>query len=129
MLVVTFATHRSYDLNKNYAYLNNDVFKIIKKEKPKRLFNMYDYGGELIYNDIEVFVDSRADLYSGDFFEDYLVMANLSGDYKKIIEKNNFDYMLIGTNYKIYNYIKHNEDYKVIYSKDGILLYKKIVNN
>ena len=64
-----------------------------------------------------------------DFFEDYLVMANLSGDYKKIIEKNNFDYMLIGTNYKIYNYIKHNEDYKVIYSKDGILLYKKIVNN
>ena len=129
MLVVTFATHRSYDLNKNYAYLNNDVFKIIKKEKPKRLFNMYDYGGELIYNDIEVYIDSRADLYSGDFFEDYLVMANLSGDYKKIIEKNNFDYMLIGTNYKIYNYIKHNEDYKVIYSKDRILLYKKIVNN
>lgn len=129
MLIAIFVKYRTNNLDKNYMYLNNEVFELIKKEKPKRLFNMYDYGGELIYNDIEVYIDSRADLYSGNFFDNYLVIANLNGDYKKIIEKNNFDYMLIGTKFKIYNYLKYNEDYELIYSKDGVLLYKKIVNN
>ena len=48
----------------NKLNLNGEVIKIIKKEKPNRLFNMYEYGGELIYNDIPVFIDGRADLYS-----------------------------------------------------------------
>jgi len=129
MLIVAFVNLRSNDLNNNYVYLNNDVFKVIKKEKPKRLFNMYDYGGDLIHNDIEVFIDSRADLYSGELFNDYLVISNLSGDYIKTIDKYNFDYMLVGSNYRIYYYLKYNKDYELVYSNDGILLYKKIVND
>ena len=48
----------------NSFNLNEKMISTIKKESPKRLYNMYDYGGELIYDDIDVFIDGRADLYS-----------------------------------------------------------------
>ena len=57
------------------AYLNKDIVDIIKKENPERLFNMYDDGGDLIYNDIKVFIDGRADLYSKYNYKDYLNMS------------------------------------------------------
>ena len=37
--------------------LNDKMISTIKKESPERLYNMYDYGGELIYNNIDVFID------------------------------------------------------------------------
>ena len=40
------------DKQLNYKYLDNKIIDIIKDENPKRLYNMYDYGGELVYNDI-----------------------------------------------------------------------------
>ena len=56
---------------------------------------MYDYGGILIYNDIEVFIDGRADLYSKYNYKDYLDISCLRGDYPKLIEKYDFDYFLV----------------------------------
>ena len=44
--------------------LSNSAISVLKKEEPKRLFNYYDYGAYLIYKDIPVFIDGRADLYS-----------------------------------------------------------------
>jgi len=105
--------------------LNDDVIKVIKEEKPKRLFNMYDYGGELIYHDILVFVDGRADLYSKYNYEDYLSISQSKGDYVKLIDKYNFDYLLVNKKYPINIYLKYNDDYEVIYHNKDMRLYKK----
>ncbi len=113
----------------NYrVHLNNKLIEVIKKENPKRLYNMYDYGGELIYNDIKVFIDGRADLYSGYNFSDYLNMTNGMNDYVNLIKVYNFDYLLIDKKYPIYTYIKYNDDYEKIYENKQIIFYKKIVN-
>ena len=107
------------------TYLNKNVINIIKKEKPKKLYNMYDYGGELIYHDISVFVDGRADLYSKYNYADYLNISTLDGNYINLIDKYDFDYFLVDKTYPIDIYLKHTNDYEKIYGDEIVNLYKK----
>jgi hypothetical protein len=106
--------------------ISEELVSVLKSENPSRLFNMYDYGGELIYNDIPVFIDGRADLYTKYNYKDYLNISNLNGDYVKLIEKYNFDYFLVDKDYSINTYLKYNNQYEVIYKDKNVLLYKKI---
>ena len=110
----------------NNSSLDNDLVELIKHEKPKRLFNVYDFGGELIYNDIKVFVDGRADLYSNYNFKEYLVIADFNTGVLDFIEKYDFDYYLVSNNFSITNYLKANDKYISLYSRDGIYLFKKV---
>lgn len=112
--------------NLQCRYLNDEVINVIKKEKVQRLFNMYDYGGELINNDVLVFIDGRADLYSKYNYKDYLKISKLEGDYVKLIKKYDFDYFLVDNKYPIYTYLKYSSDYETIYENDKFILYKKI---
>jgi hypothetical protein len=91
--------------------ISEELVSVLKSENPSRLFNMYDYGGELIYNDIPVFIDGRADLYTKYNYKDYLNISNLNGDYVKLIEKYNFDYFLVDKDYSINTYLKYNDQY------------------
>ena len=113
--------------NLKCRYLNDEVINVIKKEKVQRLFNMYDYGGELISNDVLVFIDGRADLYSKYNYKDYLKISKLEGDYVKLIKKYDFDYFLVSDEYQINTYLKYNDQYEVIYKniEKGFYLYKK----
>ena len=111
----------------NYSFvLNSDDIDIIKKEKPLKLFNMYDYGGDLIYNNISVFIDGRADLYSPYYYSDYLEITSLKKKSISYIEKYQFDYFLVDSDYPINTYLYNNiDDYELIYSRDKIYFYKK----
>ena len=111
--------------NINKKYLNDKIINIVKNQKPQRLYNMYNYGGELIYNNIDVFIDGRADLYSGNNYEDYLNLSYLKGDFVKIMDKYNFDYYLIDNTYPIYTYLKYNQDFDIVYKSKKVTLFKK----
>lgn len=103
-------------------YIPNNMISKIKEVKPKRLFNLYDYGGYLINNNIKVFIDGRADLYSNCNYKDYINISN-NINTEKLIDKYNFDYFLVDKNYSIYNYLKNN-DYIKILDNGNIVLYK-----
>ena len=125
ILISLFNIHIPLD----YHYgLNDEVIDVIKKEHPKRLFNMYDYGGDLIYHDISVFIDGRADLYGKYNYKDYLNISTLNGDYVSLISKYDFDYFLVQDGYPISTYLKYQDDYVNIYQSENIIFYKKIVN-
>lgn len=111
--------------NINKRLLSKDIVNVLKIENPKRLFNMYNYGGELVNNNIKVFIDGRADLYSNVNLKDYLIIANLFGDYKETINKYNFDYFLVSHNASISSYLNYSNEYKIIYNDEELLLYKK----
>jgi len=98
---------------------------VIKKENPKRLYNMYNYGGDLVYNDVPVFIDGRADLYGKYNYKDYLHLSKLEGDYLSILDKYDFDYLLVDKKYPITYYLKNSPSYECIYKRDKVLLYKK----
>ena len=95
-----------------------------KKENPKRLLNYYDYGGYLVYKNIPVFIDGRADLYSEYNFEDYLDISNTSYKFTKYLKKYNFDYILMPKKRGITTYLSESNDYNVIYSDKKVVIFK-----
>lgn len=128
-LLFVFLLNGSFSiLNNSKQNISSKMISTIFKENPKKLFNQYDYGGELIYHNIPVFIDGRADLYSGNYFNDYLSIITLDNNSISLINKYNFDYYLISNNCSLYTYVSNNSKYELIYKDKNIYFYKKIVN-
>ena len=126
LLIGLFVSRCSNIINYDTYYLLNEKdIAFLKKSKPQRLFNMYDFGGELIYHDVHVFIDGRADLYSKHNYKDYLKISNTRSNFEELLSKYDFDYLLVDKKYPINNYLEREEDYECIYSRDRVLLYKK----
>ncbi len=127
LISIFFIVGFSLNINppkESYA-LSDKMISTIKSENPKRLYNMYDYGGELIYHDIKVFIDGRADLYSSYNYEDYLSISKFEHNTLKLIEKYDFDYFLVELNYPITTYLKSSDEYQLIYQEKNTFFYKK----
>lgn len=106
--------------------LSNKFVSIIKEENPERLYNDYDIGGELIYNDIDVFIDGRADLYSKYNYTDNYSLSFLEGEYYSIIDKYDFDYFLVAVEDPVNTYLEENKKkYEEVYSEGDYAFYKK----
>ncbi len=97
-----------------------------------RIFNDYNFGSYLLYNDIPVFIDSRADLYTKQFsgfeydvFDDYM---HMSTSYSSKFEFYDITHVLI---YKerddnLYNRLSKDENYKMLYEDEDFVFYEKI---
>ncbi len=99
--------------------LSDQIIQCIKNEASEtRLFNDYDYGGELIFNDIPVFFDSRADLFaSQSIMKDGMEMLFLEPcgdentvDINKMIKKYKIDRILVRKNRPLYTYLNSNKE-------------------
>lgn len=110
------------DTSYNKKIIDDSIIEKIKEVSPNRLYNMYDYGGELIFNDIKVFIDGRADLYSKYNLNDCMIISELGNDFEKLIIKYDFDYFLVNSKYPINYYL--NDRYEKIIEKNGVVLYK-----
>lgn len=118
--------------------LSDDMIKAIKKDAPKKLFNDYNYGEALIYNDIPVFFDARADLYAAEnILADgvslmFLEQANADSetsyvDVDFLLGKYGFDAILISKQRALYSYIMSKpENFDCIYSDDNSAYFKII---
>ncbi|MBQ2640358.1 MAG: hypothetical protein IJF92_06345 [Bacilli bacterium] len=113
----------------NKGIVDNKAISYLKKEKPKRLYNYYDYGGYLVYKDIKVFVDGRADLYSKYNYKDYYDISVLNKNYNKLIKKYKFDYFIIPKSIGLNTYLYENSNYKLEYTDKKTVIYKYIGNN
>ncbi len=109
----------------NDKFISDKMISVIKKENPERLYNDYGAGGYLIYNNIPVFIDGRADLYSDYNYKDNIDLLYYKKNFYKYLDKYNFDYFLVSENFQINNYLKNNSDYILIYNDNNYLFYKK----
>ena len=108
-------------INREYAFLNAESVNIIKENNPKKLYNEYNFGGELIYYDIPVFVDGRADLYSETgILKKYLSIYNMDKDSLQLIDFYDFDMFLVGKDGRVDLYLKDSDKYKVVYDKKSV---------
>lgn len=108
-----------------------------------RIFNDYNYGSYILLNDIPVFIDSRADLYTPEFngeynektkkysgndvFQDYLNISGIATYYKDAFNRYNITHVLVKSNSKLSMLLSHEEDYaEEIYKKDaqGFVIYE-----
>ncbi len=87
----------------------------------------------MLYKDIPVFIDSRADLYSPEFngqnkviFSDYFNIVNIGGYYEDQFNKYDFTHILTKTDSKLEYFLSRDKNYKQIYSDDYFILYKRL---
>lgn len=92
------------------------------------LYNEYNFGSYLIYQDIPVFIDSRCDLYLPEFnentyvFKDFLNLDNMNfRNMEEKIEEYGFTHFIVsnGTKFKMYLDLKP-DGYKKIYPTEEI---------
>ena len=84
-------------------------------------------------DDIKVFIDSRADLYTKEYSKkeddigiDYIRINNCSGNYIKLLEKYNIEYLFIRKNSNLAKNILEHKEYKLIYQDDVSYIIKKV---
>ena len=93
-----------------------------------KLYNEYNYGSYLIYQNIPVFIDSRCDLYLPEFnenvyvFRDFLNLNNMNiTNMEEKIDEYGFTHFIVSNGVKMKMYLDLKPDeYKKIYPTDEI---------
>lgn len=120
----------SYDKFSNMKLIESSIIEDVKNNDFERIYNAYELGGYLIYNDIKPFIDGRADMYSKNILKDYHIMNDMILNARDLIEEYNFDSFLVENGTAIYNYLDENSLYCKISSGENYSLYKKTpINN
>lgn len=120
-----FITQFQYDKLFKIEAVSNDAITLLQEEKPKRLYNDYDYGGYLIFYDILVFIDGRADLYSSYNYSDYQKISRLSYQFVSLLETYKFDYFITAKTSGLASYLEDNEIYEQLFQDKKTVIYKK----
>ena len=118
----------------DYILENLDVNNI-------KIYNDYNYGSYLIYRDIPVFIDSRADLYAPEFntptgnpddgkdiFMDFINVSSIATYYDTMFDNYEMTHILTTKNSKLAMLIDKRDDtkYNKIYNDDDFVLYEII---
>lgn len=105
-----------------------------------RLFNEYNYGSYLLFQDIPVFIDSRADLYTPEFngskdkngkyvgndiFSDFIGISNLSIEYEGKFEEYRITHVLVYADSKLSSLLEKDDNYSQIYSDEYFKIYER----
>lgn len=119
--------------------MSQEAVDAVKEDAPERLFNDYNLGEALIYHDIPVFFDARADVYAyenllGDgvslmLLEQMNVNADTAHvDVEALLKKYDFDAILILRNRALYAYlVSHPEAFTCVY-EDDMLGYFRLIS-
>ena len=105
-----------------------------------KLFNDYNYGSYLLFEDIPVFIDSRCDLYTPEFngekgddgkydgqdiFSDYMNVSGIGTYYETKFEEYNITHVMTKTNSKLNMLISRDDNYKELYKDDNFIIYER----
>ncbi len=128
-----------YDDKDNDKFINEGSYPVYAAEFIKenldlneiKLFNEYNYGSYLLYCDIPVFIDSRADLYAPEFngdrdiFEDFIDTEYQYEDYEKIFEKYGITHVILYKDRNLTSDIEEDENYTEIYSDASFVIFER----
>lgn len=96
-----------------------------------RLYNEYNYGSYLLFQDIPVFIDSRADLYTPEFnpgkdiFTDFINISNMNIDYETKFKEYGITHVLIYRNSKLNTFIAKDSNYEQVYIDQYFVVYER----
>ena len=122
-----FVNPNSYPVEMaEYIKENLDLDKI-------HIYNEYNYGSYLLFQDIPVFIDSRADLYSPEFsgreddiFQDFMKVSSIDVYYEKIFEKYDFSHILMYKNAKVNMFVSRDPNYRLLTTRGNFVLYERL---
>ena len=106
-------------------YIKNNM-----KQNNIRLFNDFNVGSYIEFNNIKAFIDSRSEVYCEEFNDTTILREWAKFNYKdkkqiyKIINKYNITHLLVSRNIYYKDYLYHNDDFKLLYEDEYFRLYK-----
>ncbi len=124
-----------YKYESKKSFVNEKIYpteavKFVKNEmdtKNIRLYNEYNFGSYLILNDIKVFIDSRADLYTKGFNRGCTVFYDAMNIYKNYIEvfnKYDITHALIYKDSLLSNLLNLDSNFKELYIDEYFKIYE-----
>lgn len=121
-----FVDYTSYPTDAvEYINSNLDVDTI-------KLFNEYDYGSYLLFNNIPVFIDSRADLYTPEFnsdcevLDDFMSISRMQVYPEEIFNKYGITHIILKNDSAIYTIVNNTDLYNTIYSDAYFTVFERI---
>ena len=98
-----------------------------------RLYNEYNFGSYLLFQDIPVFIDSRADVYDpkfngweDDIFRDFINIDDVNLDYEEKFEHYGVTHLLIYNSTTLNKVLKLDDNYKKLYKDDNFIIYERL---
>ena len=144
IVLVAFCAISLYSKKTDDEYVNSSNYPVAaadfilqQKEEGKldfdtmKMYNDYNYGSYLLYRDIPVFIDSRADLYSPEFnegvniFSDYMSISNLGVYYEDKFDEYGITHVMTYANSKLNMLLKRDKNYELLYSDDHFAFYER----
>lgn len=139
-IFVVFMIFSLYD-SKDDKIVNENTYPIEATKYVKgnldlneiQLFNEYNFGSYLLFEDVPVFIDSRADVYDpqfngweDDIFRDFLNISNACNDYEEKFEHYKITHLLIYKNSTLDKVLRLDNNYNELYSDDNFIVYERI---
>lgn len=121
----------------NKVVFSDKIIEAIKKDDPKKIFNTYNTGGYLIYNDIQPFIyQSYEPFTKTDRLDDYLILedqaginsyAEISSAYDRLFEKYHFDgFLVCKDSFTLQYYIQRTGEFQEKAEDKSFVYYGKI---
>ena len=154
VLTILFIFSISYFVyipNQNQPYVDTGSYPVeaakwIKENldyKNIRMFNEYNYGSYLLFEDIPVFIDSRCDLYTPEFngkkgedgkydgqdiFSDFMNISSIATYYDTKFNEYDITHVMTKTNTKLNMLLSRDDGYKKIYKDDDFIIYERVLD-
>lgn len=134
----SFINYSSYPVEAA-DFIENNLIPSVGIEN-LRLYNEYNYGSYLLYRNIPVFIDSRADLYTPEFngekgangkyigrdiFTDFLNISSLASDYESKFSEYDITHVITYSNSKLNSIIAKDYKYKQLYDDGNFTIYER----
>lgn len=87
------------------------------------VFNHYLWGGYLIWEDIPVFIDGRADLYGDDFLNGFIRTVRLTTDWQEPIDEWQPGWILTPTGEGFAAVLVESDDWDIVYEDDLAVIF------
>ncbi len=147
LCIVTLVSVRFYKQKKNDVYITNNypisAAEWIKNNldlKQIRLFNEYNYGSYLLFQDIPVMIDSRCDLYTPEFnsptgkkedgrdiFMDVQRVVTISTNHEAVFNHYGITHVISYSNSKLSMILRRDNRYKILFNRDGFTIFERNV--
>jgi len=108
----------------DYMEKNLDMDKV-------KLYNDYDFGSYLLYRDIPVYIDSRSDLYTEPFNNDFDIFnecMHITEKYGRVFKKYGITHILIYKDTELNQILAASPNYELEHKEGQFSLYKYLAN-
>lgn len=150
VLIVSLGLYKD-NVKGNYINISSypvDASAWIKENldyKNIKLFNDYNYGSYLMFEDIPVFIDSRCDLYTPEFngtynkekkkfegkdiFSDYINISTISTYYENKFKDYGITHVMLKVNSKLKMLLEKDSNYNEIYKDPYFIIYERLTED